>query len=102
MREIPVKVIFGGVAALSVLAAGSPPARAADDGATVAQFIDLCSKPEHRDACADMLAEDELDSQAPCPAGLDAVLAELRRHPEWATMEWTAGVDAALKNVCRK
>jgi hypothetical protein len=89
------------VAALA-LAATPLPAAADDATPSTATFIADCSKAENRDACADVLAEYELDSQAPCPAGLDAVLADLRRHPDWSNRPWTDSVASALAEVCRK
>jgi hypothetical protein len=88
------------LAATALLAAPMP--AAADDTPTTAKFLADCSKAENRDACADLLAEWELDSSAPCPAGLDPVLDDLRRHPEWSQKPWTDAVTAALAEVCRK
>jgi hypothetical protein len=88
---------------IAALALAAPLPAAADDATpTTAQFVTDCSKAENHDACADVLAEFELDSSAPCPAGLDLVLASLRRDPEWSNRPWTDSVTAALAEVCRK
>ena len=88
---------------VAALALAAPlPAAAADAPPTTAQFIADCSKAENHDACADVLSDFELDNSSPCPAALDAVLADLSRHPEWSDKPWTEGVTAALAEVCRK
>lgn len=72
------------------------------DDPTTAQFIKDCQSGS--DACKDLLSEDIMDSDPgpACIPNIDLVIAELRAHPEWATLSWVKGVDQAIRNICSR
>jgi hypothetical protein len=67
---------------------------------TTANFLKMCSAAARRSACKDLLSEFLLDNSEPCVPTLDAVLVELRAHPDLRTQSWTDGVGAAVTNIC--